>query len=634
MAIDFFESQEEARRQTGRLVLLFALAVLAMTATVYAIAVGLEGYQGTDPSTGSARFAFDWWNPLLLFWVALGVGAVIGGGSLFKIAQLKAGGHVVAEQLGGRRVSQETADRKERLLLNVVEEMSIASGIPVPPVYIMDDEPGINAFAAGFSPSDAVVGVTRGAVDQFSRDELQGVIAHEFGHILNGDMRLNIRLMGILHGILILGLLGYFLLRSSLISGGGRSNRNQLGMALLALGLGLIVVGFLGTFFGNWIKASVSRQREYLADASAVQFTRNPGGIASALKRIAGFGDGSRLVSPNAPEASHLFFGAAFRNAMFATHPPIADRIRRLDPSFDPGSAQKVAAQPVTETVLGAAGLANEAPPVDAASQVGRPTAEHIDYAAGLLRAVPGALLEAAHEGYGARALVYALLLGEAGSIREAQFAVLEQKADPGVLKLTQKFVPQVASLERAAALPLVDLLLPALGELSPAQYQVFISNVDQLIRIDDRIDLFEWTLQRVLRTHLRPHFEKVSPPRVRYSSLERVRGECAVVLSVLTRGGSGTERGFLEGAAVLGLADLALLAPEECRLDRMDEALFALSEVTPRLKKRILKAGQACIAHDARVTIEEAELLRATADALGCPMPPLLPGELAVASR
>ena len=335
MSTRFFENQEAARRNTARLVFLFALAVVAINGMLYALAVALTGVEH-DPYTGQSGVVLQWWQPELLATVSLATLVIVAAGSLYKIAQLRGGGAVVAESLGGTLVAADTGDPDERKLLNVVEEMAVASGTPTPPVYLLRDEQGINAFAAGFSPGDAVVGVTRGCVQQLSRDELQGVIAHEFSHVLSGDMRLNIRLMGVIHGILIIGIIGYFLMRSSMFAGRGRRSRDNSGMAMLAAGVGLMIIGFLGTFFGNLIKASVSRQREFLADASAVQFTRNPEGIAGALKKIGGYEGGSILESPNAPESSHLFFSKGLRGGLqmlFSTHPPLDARIRRLDPS-------------------------------------------------------------------------------------------------------------------------------------------------------------------------------------------------------------------------------------------------------------------------------------------------------------
>ena len=366
MATDFFERQDITRRNTGRLVLLFVLAVIAIMVSIYLLLAATMGYLNQNPETG----AIDWSlaNDLQLVGIAVvGTLVVVGGGALFKTAQLRGGGRVIAEELGGRRLNPDTSVSGERQLLNVVEEMAIASGTPAPPVYLLDEEGGINAFAAGFTINDAVIGVTRGAVERLSRDELQGVIAHEFSHILNGDMCLNIRLIGFLYGILIIGMLGYFMLRVSAFSSyrHRRSSRDSSPLALLALGAGLMVVGFLGTFFGNLIKAGVSRQREFLADASAVQFTRQPAGIAGALKRIGGFLSGSTVQSPNAPEANHMFFGKATSglSGLFATHPPLADRIRKLEPSWNgqfaeatPRTGSALAPHPSTAGVAGLAG--------------------------------------------------------------------------------------------------------------------------------------------------------------------------------------------------------------------------------------------------------------------------------------
>ncbi|MBW1844457.1 MAG: M48 family metalloprotease [Deltaproteobacteria bacterium] len=337
MSTNFFENQDAARRNTKRLVALFGLAVIAIASMLYLLAVLITGVEQAGPNTEQMVVSPLWWQPDLALGVALATVVVVGGGSLYKIAQLRSGGSVVAEALGGALIPPGTRDADARRLLNVVEEMAIASGIPAPPVYLLGDEQGINAFAAGFSPGDAVIGVTRGCVQQLSRDELQGVIAHEFSHILSGDMGLNIRLMGVIHGILIIGIIGYFLLRSSLFTGSHRrsSSRDNNGIPIVAVGLGLMVIGFLGTFFGNLIKASVSRQREFFADASAVQFTRNPDGIAGALKQIGGYESGSILASPERPrgEPSLLQPGIAKRVPDAVRH---ASTARRTHPAARP----------------------------------------------------------------------------------------------------------------------------------------------------------------------------------------------------------------------------------------------------------------------------------------------------------
>ncbi len=648
MSTRFFEHQDAARRNTKRLVFLFCLAVVAITALLYALAVVLSGVEQPDPYTREVAIVLRWWQPDLLVGVVLATFVVVAGGSLYKISQLRGGGSVVAEALGGTLVSSDTSDSDQRRLLNVVEEMAIASGTPTPPVYLLRDEPGINAFAAGFAPGDAVIGVTLGSVQKLSRDELQGVIAHEFSHILSGDMSLNIRLMGVIHGILIIGIIGYFLLRSSMFAGHGgrRGGRDNSAVAMMAGGLGLMVIGFLGTFFGNLIKATVSRQREFLADASAVQFTRNPDGIAGALKTIGGFEAGSVLASPNAPESSHLFFSQGLSRGLqllFATHPPLAERIGRLDPSWE-GGARAVAPAARPATAGAAAAFAGGAAPQPADSagpaategsaldQVGQPTAAHIAYAAALRRGLPPAVTAAAHEPYGARAVVYALLIDRDEEPRKRQLEQLARFGEAGIDHETRRLLPEIEGLDTRVRLPLIDLALPALRALSPSQYRSFQTNVRALVAADRKIELFEWTLQRLLFAHLRPHFERVRPPRVRYSSLRKLTSECSVVLSILAYAGNPSDAeqrtAFAEGASHLGGIEPALLPRDRCGLADLDSALERLASASPTCLQRLRTACAACIAADRKVSQTEGELLREIADALGCPMPPLLPGQ------
>jgi Zn-dependent protease with chaperone function len=589
-----------------------------------------------------------WWQPDLAAGVAIATAIVVGGGSFYKIAQLRSGGSVVAEALGGALIPQRTRDPDERRLLNVVEEMAIASGIPTPPVYLLRQEEGINAFAAGFGPSDAVIGVTRGCLQQLSRDELQGVIAHEFSHILSGDMGLNIRLMGVIHGILIIGIIGYYLLRSSLYAGSSRrsNNRDNSGMAILAAGVGLMVIGFLGTFFGSLIKASVSRQREFFADASAVQFTRNPAGIAGALKQIAGYEEGSILASPNAPEASHLYFSQGLRGGLqmlFATHPPLEERIRRLDPNWRAGTRRErtraMGAATVGAAGFAAAGSANAdsatrdvGPTTSAIEQVGQPSAAHIAYAARLVAQLPPTVIDAAREPYGARAVIYALLINRAADARHRQLDQLVRFGEAGIDAETRRLLPEIEALEARYRLPLIDIALPSLRALSADQYQAFKTNLRALVVADEKIELFEWVLQRMVFTHLRPHFERVKPPRLRHIPPHKLAEPCAVVLSILAHAGSPSEASvraaFASGAAELPEIEIALLPRERAGLRELDRALGGLAEADPDTRQQLLRACAVCIAADRQVTQAEGELLRAIADGICCPMPPLLPGQ------
>ena len=644
MATDFFQRQDTARRSTVRLVVLFGLAVLAIMASIEVLLAGAMGYLGRDPETNEV----DWTavaDPRLLVLAVVGTLIVVGGGSLYKVAQLSGGGRVVAEELGGRLVDTSTSDPVERRLLNVVEEMAIASGTATPPVYLLDQEEGINAFAAGLTPQDAVIGVTRGTATTLDRDELQGVIAHEFSHILNGDMRLNIRLIGLLHGILIIGMIGYFILRMSFYTGAGRSRDGKSALPIIALGAGLAAIGFAGTFFGNLIKAAVSRQREFLADASAVQFTRHPGGIAGALKKIGGFVTGSAVKNPNAPQASHMFFGRATSgfNAMFATHPPLKERIKRIDPSWDgefpeldAGGVGAAAAAPGAAGFAGGEAAAGAGPRVaDAVSHVGQPTPAHIEYAADLIDHLPEAVVEAAREPYGARAVVYALVLDRDPGPRQLQLSHLEAAADRGVYEETVRVAPFVEQLDPRMRLPLLELSLPALRALTPSQYRLFRRNLVAAVEADEVIDLFEWSLYRILVRDLEVHFGRPRRTRVRHSSVAAVRSPLALLMSVLAYVGDrdprAAEHAFAQAWRVLALPETRLLRHEECGLGALDAALVHLDQAAPQVKKRVLEAAVACITADRQVTAEEAELLRAVSASMSCPMPPILPGNAGV---
>ncbi|MCY3591652.1 MAG: M48 family metallopeptidase [Acidobacteria bacterium] len=624
MATDFFRQQDMARRNTGRLVLLFVSAVLAVVVSVLAFAAALIALFSRDPATNAP----DWvaaTDPQRLILILVATLVVVVGGSLVRIAELRAGGRLVAEELGGRLLNPNTSEPAERRLLNVVEEMAIASGISAPPVYLMEGEAGLNAFAAGLTPEDAVIGVTRGAATALDRDELQGVIAHEFSHILNGDMRLNLRLMGMLHGIFLIGAIGYVLLRVRVTT-------------LVVIGAGLSVLGFSGTFFGNLIKAAVSRQREFLADASAVQFTRQPEGIAGALKKIGGLAMGSQVKSPYAPQASHMFFGRATSgpNAVFSTHPPLGKRITRIEPSWDgefpelPAEVVEAltAASPVS-TAEGEARAVAGGDVANAVNRVGQPTFAHLQYAAELIDGLPEPVVHAAREPYGARATVYALLLDPAPEPRRSQLRRLEAAADRGVYEETLRLAPYVEQLGRRMRLPLLEIALPALRVLSSWQYRRFQENLVELVEADDVIDLFEWSLQRILLRDMQASFGRLGPRRVRHASVRSVASSLAVLMSVLAyvgdRNPQAAERAFAAGWRVLSLPERRLLPHEACGFTELDAALVELDRSLPQVKKRTLKAAVACITADRQVTVDETELLRAVSASMSCPMPPVL---------
>lgn len=645
--MNFFESQDRVHKNTVQLVLLFGLAVVTLIIMVNLLVMVVFGYINSQQLQDGGTFLqqMDWQTFVA---VSAGVGVVVLAGSLYKIMSLSAGGKVVAESLGGKLIPQNTKDLKQRKLLNVVEEMAIASGTPAPPVYLLADEPGINAFAAGFSPRDAVIGVTQGTIDHLSREQLQGVIAHEFSHIFNGDMRLNIRLIGVLNGILILGIIGYYLLYSTSYSRRGRSSGKGAG-AILALAIGLMVIGFAGTFFGGLIKAAVSRQREYMADASAVQFTRNPDGIAGALKRIGGLEFGSKVEDPGATEVSHAFFAqgvSGFMQALSATHPPLAKRILRIDPHWDGefASADKPdliqdeekagkkasmtreqLAKNVATVVTGAA-MTDVANAID---QIGNPKPETINHARLLIAELPTIIIEAAREPYGARAVIYSLVLDPGQEVRDRQLAHLQSYADPNVLVLTHQLLPAMDGLDIKYRLPLIDIAIPALKQLSRDQYQAFRDNLVALIEMDSRVDLLEWSLQKILFNHLDGQFFKLAHTNTRYSHVGQLKQEIALILSVLAYAGqqdiNAIEQAFSAATKILGISGLQLVAKNEISLSGLDHSLEKLEKLKPLAKPQLLKACAASVLHDQKISAVEVELLRAFSDAIGCPMPPVI---------
>ncbi len=640
--MDFFQHQDQARKASRLLLLYFALAVVAIVLSVHLAVSFLLMWVSS-----STVEPFDWFRLDRFVVLAGGALLIITAGSLYKIWRLRDGGHTVARLLGGRPIDPNTTDPAERRLLNVVEEMSIAAGLPVPTIYLLDKEDGINAFAAGFTPQDAVLGVTGGTMRILNREELQGVIAHEFSHIFNGDMSLNLRLMGVLHGILVIALIGYFILRSTLRAASSRKGGGAV-VVLPVLGLTLIVIGYVGVFFGRVIKSAVSRQREFLADASAVQFTRNPGGVAGALKKIGGLVQGSLVMSPHAEQASHFFFSdgklGKVRMALagrthfdfLSTHPPLADRIRRIDRSWN-GAYPKV--EPVALSDLEPkAGPRDKraaeiftALPAQLTALIGTLDQAHLDHSRKLLSEIPERVRSAAHDPSGARGVVLALLTSTEPEVRQKQFQTLAG-SDELLLRETEALAPLLESSPREIRLPLIDLALPALRRLSPAQYQDFMKHVDSFVRADRQIDLFEYTLTHVLDRHLKPAFSRTRPPTVEFYALPALRKECAVLLSAVAHAGhkepEGAKRAFAQGARELNGLSLSLLPLEQAGLSGVRDSLARLEKLSPKLKKDVMRAFIAASAFDATITVGEGEVLRVIADSLGLPMPPFLPGQ------
>jgi Zn-dependent protease with chaperone function len=658
--MDFFAQQDQARRNTRYLVILFSLAVILLIVLVnglitaflwfgrdYNLYVGGSGWKGYLALFSWERFAT----------IGAAVAATVGLVSLVRWLQLASGGRTVAEGMGGRRVLGQSEEFHEKRCLNIVEELALAANMPVPALYVLPDERGINAFAAGVNPADAVVAVTRGALLQLNREELQGVIGHEFSHILNGDMRLGIRLASLLKGITFIGDVGHFLLRAGAYGIGRSSRRNERSAALPILGLGLMIIGWLGSLSAGFIKAAISRQKEYLADASAVQFTRDNEGIANALKVIGGYLPGSLVHAARAPEMSHIFFGEVTHGIFnaFSTHPPLDKRIRRLDANWDGGylqrAEQRYASEPLTantaqagvgRAALVAAAMASIAAPegeteatADAAfsapadSAGTTATATPPEPGAAIAETSAGAITPALHdtalEPLGASALALALVVARhSPADQHSAMQIIAQQGVRGQDTFTADLLPEVARLCPGQRFPLMAIAMPALKSMSTPQYRQFKSTLLAVIRVDKKTALFEWCLFQLLRHYLDPEYLQTESSRPRHARLAKVRAPLRQVLSVLAHHGDGSsEQAFAAACASLDLDSLSLLPLEECGIADFSRSVHTLADCYPLLKPRILKAMALAAADDEQINPTERELIVAVAAVMDCPVPP-----------
>ncbi len=631
--MDFFRSQDIARKNTVRLVGLFALSLISLIAiTNIFILFALGAFAETINVPMFQRI--DW---RLFAYVSVAILAIVGFGSLYKLISLSGGGARIAEMMQGRLLVNGSDDLDEQRILNVVEEMAIASGTPVPPVYLLEED-AINAFAAGYNTNDAVIGITRGAIKNLSRDELQGVVAHEFSHILHGDMRLNIRLIGILHGIMVLGIIGYYLIRTT-----GHSRRSKDGNQLAVVGIGLLIIGYAGTFFGNLIKAAVSRQREFLADASAVQYTRNPDGIADALKRIGANASGSILENPGAAEISHSLFGNGVRrsfNSLFATHPPLEKRIKKIQPQWDgsydlpqrelrePARAnsqqQSTASGPQAMSALSALALIDSL-----MAQSGNVHEANLDQAKHILASIPEELIEAARDPFSARAIIYLLLLDASDEQRDQQLLALQQSADPEVFEALQALVSKQLHVQEEFRLPLVNVCLPVLRQLSSMQFKKFKENLQVLIQSDGRTSLWEWALQRVVLHQLEAVFAPQNKlHHTSHRSIKHLAAECQLILAFVLKAGRTDNVDesaiYQEALKMLEIEPASVPARESMSISQINAALDTLVHLKPLQKPAFLKACAIIIAADGVASTQELEVFRAIAATLDCPIPPI----------
>src|SRR3954447_2394208 len=619
-----------------RLLLLFALAVLAIVVVNDSVVLILLRGAPTGTLLG-----------LILAMTVLTL-LIIAGGTATKMIALRAGGAAVAQSVGAVAVDPSTTDPRLRRFVNVVEEMSIASGVPMPRLFVLEQEPGINAFAAGYTPSDAAVTVTFGALDRLNRDELQGVIGHEFSHVLNGDMRLNVRLIGLLNGILLLGLIGLRFLQF----GGGRSRDSKSGSPLLVIAIALVVLGFVGQFFAGLIKAAVGRQREWLGDASAVQSTRQTTGLAGAMRKIAGLPDGSALSDRHgAKQVSHMLFGEGTRSfsSLYATHPPLLERIAALDPSVRPDELarlrQQYAEQPpdglAEDAAPGLAGVAAPAAPApppatpvpvvpdELSARVRTAGADDLARGARLNARIPDALRTAASQQSTAVPLILALLLDRRPELRTTQLALVAQTLGPATASATDALAGAAAAVEPVLRLPLTEIAAPQLAARPVAERAVVRHALESLARADGAITVFEYCLSRLVDSYLLDADDPRGRSRTGRAPVAELEAAALALLAVVAAAGNpdaaAARRAFDTAVARLLPGRSVPLAPPADPWRALDAGWEALNGLDPRNKKVLVESLVAAVADDGVLTVAEAELLRTTCALLRCPLPPLV---------
>lgn len=661
----FFEEQEKARRKSRQLVALFILMLVILEATLNGMAY-LAFASTKEVKQGYGRDAYGNYGrtsrivegkgaggkvPIWPFaLVTLSSLAVVLGAAAVRSSQLKSGGGAqVAEFAGGEEA--DGRDPLERRLLNVVEEMSLASGTPQPRVYVMRAEQGINAFAAGWSPEDAAICVTRGCLERLSRDELQGVVAHEFSHIFNADMRINIRAMGMLFGLYALAIVGRELLDwgRELLDWGRFSDSDDnkigklglaLGLGFLLLGLGFLLLGWIGQVLGHILAAAISREREYLADASAVQFTRNPDGIGGALRKIGGAGMGkivgSHVAEPKAMAMAHMFFGAgsmSLSGGVLATHPPLDDRIERVygrameylaplrqsheqafpekgakraDGSFDMAAKAAV----IVGAMSAAAKPATIRSKIDPSAALGLAGADESPLK-GIGKATRVACSDKARVGLLCLALVVASQKGEPDRARAIELIEEAQRSD------VSRLVGELIDMDPGMHVPLLDLCAATLKGLDEAQKESILNKMTALAKLDGAISLREQALFQVAKRRM-----GTKMPAVGKGMLAANKEQASHALAwVARRSATSVEDAWARyqaGAKCVGMIALGHADWEASKKGEAQPSWRALDMLAPMQKPALAKAvAAAASGNDGGV-----DACRIACALMGCPAP------------
>jgi Zn-dependent protease with chaperone function len=638
--LHFFDAQNRARRATRWLVIVYIVAITLIVAGVTLIVA--IAFHMTDETGRPA-------DPSILIATAILTTLLIIGATVYKTARLSSGGRRVALDMGGTLIPANVQDPLRRRLRNVIEEMAIASGVPVPEIYVLEEEISINAFAAGFTPDDAAIAVTRGTLETLDRNELQGVIAHEYSHILNGDMRLNIRMMGVLFGIMVLGIVGRFILRGSYHSGLMSSRRNRSSPAIMIIGLGLAMLGWIGLFFARLIKAAVSRQREFLADASAVQFTRQTDGIANALKKIGGYTAHSYIHNVDAEEVSHMLFagGISQLTSLFAAHPPLIERIQALDPEFNESDypivdarfrngatrhipdKDRVAESPIS--AVADASVERRTIPASIADVVGLPNPQQLAFAKQLRRSIPMGLYNAAHSPDQAWSLTLALTLNQTTEHSEHQLQLIDEQLDTECGRQVHDYFTQIGTIGIEYRLPLLEIIFPTLKRRPLPQLEYLLELVRRIIELDGKVDLYEYCFYRVLTNSLEQAGDPSGCRKGNRTNKKAIRQAAVNLIQTVAWHGhilpQVRANAFRAGIAEFGqwTHDLEYIDDTSQTVSVLDRSLNVLERMNSSDRKNLLQAIGKTVSHDGKVSVVEAELLRAVCASLGCPLPPIL---------
>ena len=641
--MNFFSRQEEMRTLSRRLVWMFLIAVGVVVVVIDAVLLTVVAVatrpKGTIPAVPdhvwlAAHPGAVWLSTLLV----LGVICVA---SMYKIGVLKGGGGVVARAAGGERVPVATNDPRLRQLINIVEEIAIASNTPVPAVYVLPHETGINAFAAGFNASNAAITVTQGCLDYLTRSELQGVIAHEFSHIVNGDIRLNLRLMGLLFGLVVIASIGKAVWRFVPTSRNSDSKAGNVGLVILLAGAIIFVAGYIGLFLGRIIQAAIARKRESLADAAAIQFTRDPTGLKGALVKIGAAPNGSHLIEGDSDELAHMLFAPGM-DRMFATHPPLLDRIKAIDPRFDAHEFDDVRAELISVAPQGEAPVAQTTGAqrlqqmlgtvvgVNAAlmaQSVGSPTTDHIDLAQSIRVSLPQAVLEAAGSPRHALALMFALALDSDAQLREQELDFIAKQLGETTAQNCRELLADVDSLNALQRQPALFRLLPSLRQFPAAQRTSILVCLNGLLQRGGRLSPTKYALRKLAQVQLRD--AAINTTVAARMVLPSAMNEVALLMAVLARFGDDdiqqARMAYDVGMKFLYERDVPPFQPPQDWPLKLDMALNQLDRLAPAAKEKLIEGMVRVIAADNKLTANEGELLRITCATLHCPLPPLV---------